>query len=188
MEGLGGKVVHHTRKGLPVKALTNTPYEEALESFTCGKPVRGDVYHSESRFINAAEKLKAAEAQVPESATQRAFEILEAIESHDELGPTVWSVVYDLTNLRVSFRTLDNRQVRHLNLSAFDFSCASPVMVFDVLSQSGGDVSEAFAPYSREENAKLIAKTWAKTPGLSELPQETLDRAVAYPESGVCVK
>lgn len=187
VEGLGKRMVYHTRKGLPVKALTNTPYDEALEAFACGKPVRGDVYHSESRFIQAAGKLKEAEALVPESATEHAFEILEAVESHDALGPTVWSVVYDLTNFRVSFRTLDNRQVRHFDGRAFDLSCAAPVMMLDVLSESAGDVGAQFVPYSQEANRKLIARTWAQTPGLSDLPQATLDRAVSYPESCICV-
>lgn len=188
VEGLDGKLVLHTQKELPVRALTNTPYAQALEALECGKPVRGDVYHSETRFIEAAGKLREAAAHLPGSAVERAFATLEAVESHDELGPTVWSSVYDLANLRVHFKTRDNRKVRHFDLSAFDFSCSSPVAVLDVLSDSAGDVSAHFVPYSRELNRKLISKTWSQTPGISTLPQEALELAVAYPETCACVR
>lgn len=188
VEGINGKMAYHTQKNLPVRVLTNTPYAESINSLNQGKPIYGDVYHSETRFIQASNRLKEADVHGPKSAIDFAFETLKKVESHDALGPTVWSVVYDLANLRVSFRTHDNQQMRYFDFSAFDFSCASPGKIFDILSESAGNVSGKFIPYSQQANKKLIMKTWTQTPGLSDLPGEVLDRAAAYPESFVCTE
>ncbi|PKN53773.1 MAG: hypothetical protein CVU55_01205 [Deltaproteobacteria bacterium HGW-Deltaproteobacteria-13] len=188
VEAIDGKTVYHMQKNLPVRVLTNTPYAEAINSLKHGKPIYGDVYHSETRFIQASNRLKEAAIHVPKSATNFAFETLKKVESHDVIGPTVWSIVYDLANLRVSFKTHDNPQIRYFDFSAFDFSCASSGKIFDILSESAGDVSGKFVPYSHQANKKLIMKTWSQTPGLSDLPGELLDRAAAYPESFVCTE
>ncbi len=188
VEGIDGKTVYHKQKNLPVRVLTNTPYAEAINSLKHGKPIYGDVYHSETRFIQASKRLKEAAIRVPKCATDFAFETLKKVESHDVIGPTVWSIVYDLANLRVSFKTHDNQQIRYFDLSAFDFSCASSAKIFDIFSESAGDVSGKFVPYSHEANKKLITKTWSQTPGLSDLPGDLLDRAAAYPESFVCTE
>jgi len=82
----------------------------------------------------------------------------------------------------------NNQQIRYFNLSAFDFSCASPGKILDILSESAGDVSGKFVPYSYQANKKLIMKTLTQTPGLSDLPGEVLDRMAAYPESFVCTE
>ena len=56
VEGINGKMVYHTQKNLPVRVLTNTPYAESINSLNQGKPIYGDVYHSETRFIQASNK------------------------------------------------------------------------------------------------------------------------------------
>ena len=188
VEGIDGKLVCHTQQDLPVRVLTNTPYSEAINSLQQGKPLYGDVYHSETRFIQASEMLEETAVHIPESATEAAFETLKKIESHDVIGPTVWSVVYDLSNLRVSFKTYDNPQVRYVNLSVFDFSCATPVRIFDILSECTGNVSDKFDDYSMQANKDLIRGTWSQTPGLSDQLPGMLDQAAAYPESFVCAK
>ncbi|MHB8138068.1 MAG: linear amide C-N hydrolase [Smithellaceae bacterium] len=188
VEGINGKMVYHTRKNLPVRVLTNTPYSEAINSLKHGKPIYGDVYHSETRFMQVSTRLKEAAVHIPKSATDFAFDTLKKVESHDAVGPTVWTVVYDLANLRISFKTYDNPHVRYFDFSAFDFSCASPVKIFDILSESTGDVSDKFVDYSQQANKNLIMKTWSQTPGLSDSLPGVLDRAAAYPESFVCTK
>src|SRR5512138_1381397 len=130
--------------------------------------------------------LKEAADHVPESATDAAFETLKNLESHDDIGPTVWSVVYDLANLRISFKTYDHPQIRTVDFSAFDFSCASPVRIFNIFSGSAGNVNGLFVDYSLQANRDLIMRTWSQTPGLSEQPPEMLNRAAAYPESFIC--
>lgn len=186
VEGIGGKLVCHTGQNLPVRALTNTPYADAVSCMEQGNPLHGDVYHSESRFIQASGMLKAAAKQVPQSATQAVFEVLKKLESHDEIGPTVWSSVYDLTRLRISFKTIGHQEVREIDFSAFDFSCGTPVWIFDILSENSGNVSGLFSDYSLEANRELIRQTWSLTPGLSDLPLSEVDRAASYPEGFVC--
>ena len=188
VEGINGKIVYHSKMNMPVKALSNTPYADSLNALNRGKPIYGNAYHSETRFILASQRLKEADANAPKSATNYAFETLKKVASDDALGPSVWSVIYDLTNLRVSFRTHDNLQVRWYYLSAFDFSCSSPARVFDILSEHTRDVSGHFVPYSRQANKALIKKMWAHTPGLAGFTEEALERAAAYPDSCVCLE
>lgn len=194
VEGLEGKMVYHRQKSLPVKVLTNTAYEECIRSTNQGKATRQDHYQSIPRFMQAAERLKEADRQVPKSARDFAFETLRQVGFYNEMSPTIfnpateWSVVYDLANLRVFFRTYANPKIRFFNLSAFDFSCASPVKTFDIKSVSTGDVSKRFVDYSLQLNRNLIRKTWKNTLGLSQYPDAVLEWLAQYPESFVCSK
>jgi hypothetical protein len=88
-------------------------------------------------------------------------------------GKPKWSIVYDLTNRRIHFRTLDNPEIRTVRLNGFDFSCASPVRVFD-LDQSGtGDVTPFFLTIG-SMNKELIQKSYQGTPFLAGAPEAKL--------------
>ncbi|MBU4270212.1 hypothetical protein KKE07_05065 [Candidatus Dependentiae bacterium] len=115
--------------------------------------------------------------------------------------------MYDVTNLRIYFRTFDNPQIRFINLCAFDFTCATPVKVFNLNSLVSGDVANAFIDYTQTANRDLIGKAFGKTPyifltgldmklilyliknsfkRLPKVPDEELDTLSRYPDTTVC--
>ena len=102
---------------------------------------------------------------------------------------TQWSIVYDIKNLRIYFRTLANQNIRYINLKSFDFSCKTPVKVLDVQTDLSGDVTKNFIDYTQQINRKLIENTFRKAyliPALSGMPEKALDAISRYPETTIC--
>jgi len=70
-----------------------------------------------------------------------AFDILDNVAHHTY---TQWRIVYDVKNLSVFFRTLENQNIRYFSLKSFDLSCATPVKVLDVNTELSGDITDKF--------------------------------------------
>ena len=183
IESLQGKPVYRSGKDMPVPVLTNGTYTSCLDFLNRGKLPEPDTDYSVRRFKEAAAMLRAIDGQGPEPETKLAFEILKKVEHS-----TQWTIVYDLKNLRVLFRTAERPSTRSFSFAAFDFSCAKPAKILDVQADLSGDVSGNFVTYSREANRDLIARAFKKTGSLSNLPAYVLDELSYYPESFVCVE
>jgi len=195
IEGIKGKTaIHHTLKNMPVKALTNVPYAEALNSFQQGKMISNNYAQSITRFLQAAKSQKEAERQPPKSATDFTFMTLKKMGFYEEIDgikpfpATEWSVVYDFANLSIHFRTYGNENIRSIHLGSLDFSCESPVQAFDIQSTLSGDVTQKFINYNTEMNRAMVIKSCKHSPGLTELPDAVLEKISVYPESFSCTK
>ena len=114
-----------------------------------------------------------------------AFDILRSV-GHDLY--TQWSIVYDVKNLSVYFRTPENQNVRHFSLKSFGFSCATPARVLDINTELSGDVTNKFIDYTYQINRNLIGEVFKKTPGLSALMEHDLDMRAEYPASTSCIE
>ena len=182
IESLQGKPVYHSGKDVPVPVLTNSIYSSCLDFLNTGKMPEPDKDCSVRRFKEAAAMVPAIDRQVSESERSLAFEILKKVEHS-----TQWTIVYDLKNLRVFFRTAEKPNLRYFSFAAFDFSCAKPAKILDIQADLSGDVSGNFVTYSREANRDLIGRAFKKTGPLSNLPAYVLDELSFYPESFVCV-
>jgi hypothetical protein len=99
---------------------------------------------------------------------------------------TKWSNVYDMNGQQVSFRTYSNPEIRSITLEAFDFSCDTPVMVFDINAGMAGDVSDQFIEYTYQLNRDVIKNAYRKTEFLQDVSDTVIDSIAAYPESLVC--
>ena len=190
IEFLNGKLVYHTKKTMPVKALTNSTYADSiafLHDDQNGKSSnnQGDV--SLFRFVRAAEMLKKYKPKKSPSAVDYAFDIISNVRANGMnylLGEplyTQWSIVYDIKNLKVYFHTLGNEQIRYFSLSAFDFSCKTPVTILDVTANLSGDVTNNFVNYTHKANRDLQKK-------LLFVPPEEIEKLENYPESTVCME
>ncbi len=192
IEFIDGKLICHTKGTMPAKALANITYKESLDFWQKGKLPSFNIGDSAQRFATAANMIKKFNAKTQKPAVDYAFEILEnvaigTIEDTDgvpAISPmaTEWSVVYDIKNLRVYFRTFENKKIRYINISSFDFSCKTPVKVLDIQEDLSGDVASKFVNYTYEINRDMVRK--ATQYG----PDELVDYIAKYPESTVCTE
>ena len=185
IEFIGKKIVYHTKKMMPVKALTNTTYAESISFWKKIKIPQPDKYKTVERFIHAANMVKIYDSKKTKPPFDYAFDILESV-SFDSY--TQWRIVYDVKNLSVYFRTLENQSIRHFNLKSFDFSCATPVKVLDVNTELSGDTTDKFIDYTYQINRNLIGEAFRKTLGLSNVPEHDLDMRAKYPEGTSCIE
>lgn len=163
IEFIGGKLVVHRGKSLPVRALANDPYSAALT-------------HTTGRFATARRGLANA------TTTDAAFDLLDRVAQPH----TQWSIVYDLRGRRVTWRTKANRDPRTLALSSLDFGCTSPVRWLDI-DAGKGNVASALQNYSPEDNLKLVRRSTRETPFLRETTDAEIAASAAWPDQSTCV-
>ena len=161
IEFLDGKMVCYKGQNLPVKALTNDPYQESVQAWRGGKLHHND-FESLIRFGTAADLLKGFR---PNSNTALigdnramvyyAFYILAAA-AHPL---TCWSIVFDNRNLQVYLSTKLNSQMRQIDFAKLDFSGNTPAQMLDIHDPLAGDISHDFADYSHEACLKRMLFT-----------------------------
>jgi choloylglycine hydrolase len=173
-EHVDGKlVVSH-----PARVLTNHTYAESAAFAQKNKRPGGR--GSLERFARATEAVK---ARPKGDLAQAAFTILDDVSQ----GPrSVWNIVYDPVNLRVSFRTHDDRRVKTLDFSKFDKSCGTAVRLLDLHADASGDVTQKFSDYSEAANRKLISES--VKPLAKQIPPGAVEALIHYPSQLECTR
>ena len=99
---------------------------------------------------------------------------------------TKWSIVYDIKNLRIHFKTFENKKIRDINLTSLNFSCEKPVTVLDINIKLKGNVNDKMIDYTHKINRQLIKATFSKTEFLVDVPKELLEKVIKYPTTLKC--
>lgn len=185
IEFLKGRLVYHTGDELPVGLLTNTKYDESLknliEFMDFGEK---DVNpNSESRFVKATYMIKKYQENSQKPIVDYAFDILNFIKQ----GHTRWSIVFDLKNLQVHYKTFRNQNVRKINLSDFDSRCDSKDLLMSI-DKDPGKLQNNFEEYTTEKNAKFIFYNSKLFEGFKDIPNQFWEELAKYPESFKCGK
>ena len=179
IEFLDGKMVVHRGTGLSQPVLTNSIYEESVKSFKNAIVTNGGssfAYGNNSleRFGKACGMIEQLKTGTNKSLTDHAFDILSAVSQGNF---TKWSIVYDLTNKTIQFKTNSYKHVKTLNFSAFDFNCTSSAKVWDMNQEGSGNINASFENFTTAINKRIIekaAKESRKEVPISEKGQEAL--------------
>jgi penicillin V acylase-like amidase (Ntn superfamily) len=184
IEFLGGKLVAHSGRTMPFRALTNSTYENSV---AYSRRFRGSsdlprTSRSLDRFVRAAHM---SQTFVGDSynGVLHAFGILSDVAQGEH---TKWSIVYELTGRRIHFKTHAQGTERYIDFAALDFGCDTPVTMVDLNAPLGGDLSEHLVPYTRTANFDLIVTAFRETDFLSKVPRKSLETLSRYPESTTC--
>jgi penicillin V acylase-like amidase (Ntn superfamily) len=184
MEWLNGKLVYHTRETMPIKVLTNSTYASCLVYVNQNPSPAASDFSSYARFCRASEMIKHYDSLKDGSAVDYGFAILTSV------GPSnfnKWNLVFDLKNHRFHVRTNTNRNIRYVDFSSFDFTCNTPVKLFELDNQFSGDVHNSFIDYDYTINRKAIFNIFqevgAYVGNASDWAKETMAR---YPETTTC--
>ena len=205
IEFLDGRMKVHQGKSLPVPVLANHAYEKSLASLSAytgfgGSATPPNGPGSLARFARAASMVRsfpgtAARPSGSDPSDNRssgagspgtidyAFEILSSVAQGEH---TRWSIVYDMKNLEVHFRTWSHPELRTLRLSAFDKSCSTPVKILDVNAPLSGDVTNRFADYTPQANLELVEGSYRQVSFLSGVPRSEIEGAARHPETMAC--
>jgi penicillin V acylase-like amidase (Ntn superfamily) len=159
IEFLDGKMVAHKAAQLDFPVLTNSVYSESVK-LAKDAIQKNDIpgsAGSEERFIRACSMVNdftSGKSRKP--IVDHAFDILSSVKQSTH---TKWSIVYDITNKKIYFKTLDAPEVKTLQFSGFEFSCAKQSLVVDMNISAKGDVSGLFKPFTEDLNRKTIAES-----------------------------
>jgi choloylglycine hydrolase len=183
IEFLNGSLAATRGEQLPVSVLANDTYAKSVSYSKAA--ARAVSQSSLDRFTRAAKSTREFEAKpkTEQEAVDHAFRTLADVA---QTGYTHWSIVYDQKRAKIHFRTKQSPAIKTVDTAAFDYSCGSPVKLFDINSADAGDVTARFADYSRAANRELIERAFTGTPFLKNMPAAFRDIAASYPESFAC--
>jgi penicillin V acylase-like amidase (Ntn superfamily) len=193
IEFIDGKPVYHTAKNLPAKALTNNTYSDSLAYLIKhvgfgGKEKISDARGSLDRFVRISNMLeeyrKRKNRKTP--IVNYGFDILAKVCQGEY---TVWSIVYDMVNLHIHFKTVEKKDIKVIRLKDFDFSCGSPVKVLDIDLEGKGDVTRRFIDYSTGLNREMVLavfKHYRSENFMTDIPDIALEVLAKYPDRLKC--
>jgi len=186
IEFLKGSLVAHTGRELAIQTLTNDTYAKSVSYLNAAKAMNATSSGSLDRFYRAARRTQNfdKEKRNDEEAINYAFDILSNVAQ--EPGGTQWTIVYDQVRRKIYFRTQQNRQIRSIDTTRFDFACGSEVKLLDANSNDSGDVTDKFVAYTRKANRNLLERSFNGTDFLKDIPASIRDLLASYPESFPC--
>jgi penicillin V acylase-like amidase (Ntn superfamily) len=181
IEFLNGKMVVHKGGELPFPVLTNDTYEQSVKSKN-NQVSASD--HSLQRFSTACNMIQQYKASPGNgSVIDRSFEILDKV-SQGEF--TKWSIVYDITNKKIYFKTEQFPEIRSLLFSSFDFSCKESPKTINMNVAGKGDISANFSKFSTGFNQQIVEKTLEQSSPHIVLSREQKEGLLAYPATIHC--
>lgn len=188
IEFLDGKLIHHTGETMMYKTLTNDTYEKSIEYLKKHSDFGGTKTLSESkssldRFVKACSMIKYYSKKPGEEAVDYGFNILNNVSQGEY---TKWSIIYDIKNLKVYFKTSDNQNIKNIDLSLLEFSCSSPVKMFNMNSALSGNINLSMVEYTYEANRNLIEDSYNGVDFLKNESKEERDMAAEYPQKLNC--
>lgn len=202
IEFLDGKMVCHTSKDFPVQALANSRYDESLSCYNHNGDIQSD--RSLYNFCTAAHQSDIPDFGANDSTIDYAFRALHAVSQG--LG-TKWSIVYDITNMKIYFKVFEtptivgenkifvkqpyNPKMKVVDFKGIDFNCTNAAKALDLDCPYEGIMNEHFVNYSTNLNKEFIVKAftfykcWGGIPII--LKDEEMEYLAKYPESFKCV-
>jgi choloylglycine hydrolase len=147
IEFLNGKMVVHRGSNLPFTVLTNNSYEESVKAYKNSSTNGNNSLERFGQACNMIQQLKADNNMKP--VTDYAFDILGEVAQGNY---TKWSIVYDITNKTIQFRTNRFKQVKSVSFSSFDFDCSSTAKVWDMNQTGNGSINNLFENFSTTIN------------------------------------
>ena len=172
IEFLNGKMIVHKGSDLSFPVLTNNTYDESVKSY---KNSSSNGNNSLERFGEACKMIQQLNTNnTTKSFTDYAFDILGKVSQGDF---TKWSIVYDITNKTIQFKTNRFKQVKTVSFSAFDFNCTAAAKVWDMNQTASGIINPLFENFTTTINKRIVetaAKESESQVSISQKNRETL--------------
>ncbi|MBN2564620.1 MAG: linear amide C-N hydrolase [Candidatus Eisenbacteria bacterium] len=173
IEYLNGRFVYYKGDDLPVRAMANMRYDRALYAYEHGgtRWWWSNPGQSAERVAACQTRAERFDATRDTSAVDYAFGTL----LYYVAAPhTRWSIVFDMADRELWFRSDQSPTYEHVSFNEFDFSCDAPKLKLDVNVQLDGDVEQHFVPYDSEVNLSVF-RTFCERYGVKVSEEEAAD-------------
>lgn len=187
IEFLDGKLVARSERTLPLPVLTNDTYNDSLQYLNRtlgygGEPVKPEGTGSLARYARAANGVHRVRSAGGDDPVSETFLVLADVAQPES---TQWSVVYELQDKRVSFRTSGNPAIRSVDLSKLDLDCTAEPLVLDLSADGAGDQTSKLTPYDAEANLSTIRAGFTAA-AVAAPTDAAIERMAAYPDQLLC--
>jgi penicillin V acylase-like amidase (Ntn superfamily) len=188
VEFLNGKMVVHRGKQLPLAVLANTAYATSsrlvmdvdMNDTTGANLAESHSYrdNSVSRFTSACAMVKRyQQTDVNKPIVDYSFDILDKVNQPEF---TQWSIVYDINNKVVYFKSSSYPDIKSVAFEDVDLSCNAKSVSLDLNQTGEGSVSNKFVPFSDEMNLTMMTKAVSESKHQVPFTDDDVKNSVAY--------
>jgi choloylglycine hydrolase len=188
IEFLNGKMTVHKEKELPFPVLTNDTY---ASSVLTAKPIveKGQgaslPNNSLDRFVKACSMVKKFnETNMDVPLTDFAFSILDKVAQGSY---TKWSIVYDISNKKIHFKTDANRDIKTIRFADFDLACNIPARMFNMNQDGKGDISKQFILPDKKIKQQILHRAVTESSSHVTISKKEEEELLGF-EAGVSCK
>jgi penicillin V acylase-like amidase (Ntn superfamily) len=198
IEFIQGELVAYTNETMPQPLLSNDRYAKSLDylknyaDFGGKQPIPERTFGVEEIMAIGCQRI-AQYNQSRGDIVASAFSILndigfnkypppDSIEVDANYG-TQFTVVFDLLNLCVFFRTRSNPHLREIDFHGLAGPCEKGIKILNMDESRKGFVNDLFTEYTLEKNRRYLSDFAAES---KSLPKEIVEFLAAYPEAFRC--
>ncbi len=147
---INGEVVVHSGDEMPVPALFNAPYDRELELLKYFRGFGGEYQPNVEdpnvpRFVRTAVMID--NFKKDDDPVDYGFYMLKTLRVFDD---PEWSILFDVANRTVHFRTRMNPGRKSLAMDEIDFSNSEPAQVLNIATSLKGNVLSSFESYTKK--------------------------------------
>ena len=184
IEFLNGKMVVHKGKELAIPVLTNNTYEESIQKTAGAGAGRSFADNSIDRFAKACNMVQQYNVQnINTPIVDYAFSILDKVSQGEW---TRWSIVYDITNKKISFKSYGFGNIKTVSFSSFDFSCNSSPKMLNINQNLTGEVSGSFKNFSIAEGRPILEAAVEESKKEVNIPEPAKEALLNYSSQVKC--
>jgi choloylglycine hydrolase len=184
-------MVVHRGQELPFAVLTNSTYAQSAKTAMDAKVLSGNTSfsfqnNSLQRFTTACSMVNTFQkTNINKPAVDFAFDILENVSQNDF---TKWSIVYDLKNKKIYFKTEKYPDIKSVSFASFDFACASGSRVIDMNQPMKGAIDKKFEAFNEKINRTVMYRAAEESKSQVQISEEVRESNIAYANAVACKK
>jgi len=179
IEFLKGRMVIHEGSSLSLPVLTNSIYDESVASYKTSSTSGNNSLERFGTACNMIQQLNTGNNKKP--VIDYAFDILGEVAQGDF---TKWSIVYDITNKTIQFRTNRFRQIKMVSFNAFGFNCTATAKVWNMNQPGEGNINRLFENFTPAINKKIVEAAAKESETRVPISQANRERLWQY-SSGI---
>ena len=180
VEFIKGKKVVHTGSSLKYPVLTNSPYKQSVQLTDANN--RQD--NSIERFATACSMIQSFQkADQKINAIDYGFSILNAISQGNY---TKWSIVYDIKNRLINFKTNEAKSIKQVHFNQLDFSCKTGPLEYNINQQSKGNIFKQLLPFSFQNNINYTKRSLMESRQALNFSEQEQKHFLHYPKTTIC--
>jgi choloylglycine hydrolase len=189
IEFFNGKEVVHQGKDLPFAVLANSPYTQSAKTAKDANILAGNTSfsfqdNSIQRFTKACSMVQQYQQQeINKPVVNYAFDILDKVAQKDF---TKWTIIYDLKNKKIYFKTANYQDVKSVAFNSFDFACSSNAKVADMNQLFKGDITKSFTPFTTEINRSILERAVDESKSQVPVSDKEVEANIAYANAIKC--
>ena len=123
------------------------------------------------------------ESTIEMPVTDFAFSILDKV---SQGSFTKWSIVYDISNKKIHFKTESHATIKTFEFAAFDFACGQPAKMFNINQDLTGEVSRNFTLPDKKIKRQIMDQVVAESSSRIQITKKEKEELLVFEEGISC--